>query len=206
MATKKSKAKPAKKGAKAKSEGSATGLRYVGAKAHQITPFLMFNANPEEAAKFYVSIFKKKSKILSSNPMQADFVLNGQRFFSYNGGDHPNFKFNWGVSFMISVETQKEVDYYWKALTADGGEESMCGWVKDKFGLSWQVTPNILLKLISHKDKTIADRAQQAMLKMKKIDIAALKAAINLTPQPPLRRRRPETGHLKERGSALARG
>ncbi|MFZ5629219.1 MAG: VOC family protein [Spirochaetota bacterium] len=176
MATKKAKKKSAKKVAAPKSKSGATGLKYVGAKAHQITPFLMFNANPEEAARFYAKIFKN-SKILSANPMQADFVLNGQRFFSYNGGDHPNFKFNWGVSFMISVETQKEVDYYWNALTADGGEESMCGWVKDKFGLSWQVTPNILLKLISHKDKAIADRAQKAMLKMRKIDIAALKAA-----------------------------
>ncbi len=194
MATKKNKAKPAKKGTAPKSKGGATGPKYVGAKghgrpraaakdgvyaaakAHQITPFLMFNANPEDAAKFYTSIFKKKSKILSASPMQADFILNGQRFFSYNGG--PEFKFTWGVSFMISVETQKEVDYYWNALTADGGEESMCGWLKDKFGLYWQVTPNILLQLISHKDKVIADRAQQAMLKMKKIDIAALKAAV----------------------------
>lgn len=175
MATKK-KAVKAQKKKTTTPKGGATGLKYVGAKAHQITPFLMFNANPEEAAKFYSKIFKN-SKILSSSPMQADFVLNGQRFFSYNGGDHPNFKFNWGVSFMISVETQKEVDYYWNALTADGGEESMCGWVKDKFGLSWQVTPNILLQLISHQDKSIADRAQAAMLKMKKIDIAALKAA-----------------------------
>lgn len=177
MATKKAKKKPAKRGTTPKSKSGAVELRYIGAKAHQITPFLMFNANPEEAARFYISIFRKKSKILSSSPMQADFILNGQRFFSYNGGDHPNFKFNWGVSFMISVETQKEVDYYWNALTADGGEEMMCGWVKDKFGLCWQVTPNILLKLISHKDKAIADRAQQAMLKMRKIDIAALKKA-----------------------------
>ncbi|MBS0618265.1 MAG: VOC family protein [Spirochaetes bacterium] len=159
-----------------KSKTGAVSVRYVGSKAHSITPFLMFNANPEEAAQFYVKVFKN-SKILSSSPMQADFILNGQRFFSYNGGDHPNFKFNWGVSFMISVETQKEVDYYWNALTADGGKESMCGWVQDKYGLSWQVTPNILLQLVSHKDKTIADRAQQAMLKMKKIDIAALRAA-----------------------------
>ncbi len=179
MATKANKAK--KKKVATKDKGGVVGLKYVGAKAHQITPFLMFNANPEDAAKFYVKIFKN-SKILSSSPMQADFVLNGQRFFSYNGGDHPNFKFNWGVSFMISVETQKEVDYYWNALTADGGEESMCGWLKDKYGLSWQVTPNILLQLISHKDKDIAHRAQQAMLKMKKIDIAALKAAVGETP------------------------
>lgn len=178
MAKKKTQAKPKKKTAAPKAKSNSVKVNYVGAKAHTITPFLMFNANPEEAAKFYAKIFKN-SKILSANPMQADFILNGQRFFSYNGGDHPNFKFNWGVSFMINVETQKEVDYYWNALKADGGEESMCGWVKDKYGLSWQVTPNILLQLISHKDKGIADRAQQAMLKMQKIDIATLKAAAN---------------------------
>lgn len=114
MAAKKAGTKAAKKAKLPKAKSGAVELSYVGAKAHQITPFLMFNANPEEAAKFYLSIFRKKSKILSSGPMQADFILNGQRFFSYNGGDHPNFKFNWGVSFMISVETQKEVDYYWK--------------------------------------------------------------------------------------------
>ncbi|GAB4441819.1 MAG: VOC family protein [Turneriella sp.] len=180
MATKKAgkaKAKTQRKATPAsKSKAGAVHVQYGGAKAHSITPFIMYNANPEEVAKFYVKIFKN-SKILRSSPMQADFVLNGQRFFSYNVGDHEQFKFTWGVSFMINVDTQKEVDYYWNALTADGGEEGMCGWVKDKFGLSWQVTPNILLKLISHKDKAIADRAQQAMLKMKKIDIAALKAA-----------------------------
>jgi predicted 3-demethylubiquinone-9 3-methyltransferase (glyoxalase superfamily) len=176
MATKQKAARPKKAATKVKS--GVRGLQYGGAKAHSITPFIMYNANPEEVAKFYVKIFKN-SKILRSNPMQADFILNGQRFFSYNVGDHAEFKFTWGVSFMISVDTQKEVDYYWKALTADGGEEGMCGWVKDKFGLWWQVTPNILLQLISHKDKAIADCAQQAMLKMKKIDIAALKAAVS---------------------------
>ena len=176
MATKKTKAKPKKKAGVPKSKKGAVNVQYTGAKAHSITPFIMYNANPEEVANFYVRIFKN-SKILRANPMQADFILNGQRFFSYNVGDHEQFKFTWGVSFMINVDTQKEVDYYWNALTADGGEESMCGWVKDKFGLSWQVTPNILLQLVSHKDKAIADRAQQAMLKMKKIDIVALKAA-----------------------------
>lgn len=135
----------------------------------------MFNANLEEVAKFYVSIFKK-SKILFANPMQAQFILNGQKFSAYNGG--PEFKFSWGVSFMISVDTQKEVDYYWNALTADGGKESMCGWCEDKFGMNWQVTPNILLELISHKDPVKREKATQAMLQMKKIDIAALKEAI----------------------------
>lgn len=177
MATKKKAApKPKRKKPAPKSKAGAVDVQYTGAKAHSITPFIMYNANPEEVAKFYVKIFKN-SKILRANAMQADFILNGQRFFSYNVGDHAEFKFTWGVSFMVSVETQKEVDYYWKALTADGGEESMCGWVKDKFGLSWQVTPNILLKLVSHKDKGVAERAQAAMMKMKKIDIAALKAA-----------------------------
>ena len=176
MATKKKAGKVKKKAAAPKSKTGAVRVQYTGAKAHSITPFIMYNASPEEVAKFYVKIFKN-SKILRANSMQADFILNGQRFFTYNVGDHEQFKFTWGVSFMINVDTQKEVDYYWKALTADGGEESMCGWVKDKFGLSWQVTPNILLQLVSHKDKAIAERAQQAMLKMRKIDIAALKAA-----------------------------
>ncbi|MBL8018957.1 MAG: VOC family protein [Leptospirales bacterium] len=166
--------KTKKKATSPRNKGTGTSLKYTGSPSHTITPFLMFNANPEEAAKFYVSIFKK-SKILSSTSMQADFVLNGQKFHSYNGG--PQFQFNWGVSFMISVETQKEVDYYWNALLAGGGKELMCGWVQDKFGLCWQVTPKILLQLISHKDRAKADRATQAMLKMSKIDIAALKAA-----------------------------
>ncbi|WP_061222301.1 VOC family protein [Leptospira weilii] len=167
-------AKPKKKNSPLKQKSDGTKVKFVGAPSHSITPFLMFNANPEEAANFYVSIFKK-SKILRANAMQADFILNGQRFFSYNGG--PEFQFNWGVSFMISVETQEEVDYYWNALLAGGGKESMCGWVQDKYGLWWQITPKILLQLVSHKDRAKAERTTQAMLKMQKIDIAALKAA-----------------------------
>ncbi|WP_036097046.1 VOC family protein [Leptospira weilii] len=163
-----------KKSSPKNSKSDGTKIKFVGAPSHSITPFLMFNANTEEAAKFYVSIFKK-SKILRANSMQADFILNGQKFFAYNGG--PEFQFSWGVSFMISVETQKEVDYYWNALLADGGKEHMCGWLQDKFGMWWQVTPKILLQLISHKDRAKAERATQAMLKMQKIDIAALKAA-----------------------------
>ncbi|TGL24132.1 VOC family protein [Leptospira yanagawae] len=139
-----------------------------------ITPFLMFNANLEEVTKFYTGIFKQ-SKVISVNPMQAEFVLNGQRFSAYNGG--PEFKFSWGVSFMIHVETQKEVDHYWNALSA-GGKELMCGWVEDKFGMVWQVTPNILLELISHKDPIKREKATQAMLKMRKIDISVLKEAV----------------------------
>lgn len=175
MATKKTTKKTAKKTAKAKARLPKKKGVFAVVPTHSITPFLMYNANPEEAAKFYASIFKN-SKILMANSMQADFILNGQRFFAYNGG--PHFSFNWGVSLMVTVDTQKEVDYYWKALTARGGKESMCGWVQDKFGLSWQITPKILMQLTLNKDRGIAERAMQAMLKMKKIDIAALKAAV----------------------------
>lgn len=169
MAYKKKKSSPAKP-----KKTSGTKIKLVSAPSHTITPFLMFNANTEEAAKFYVSIFKK-SKIITANPMQATFILNGQKFSAYNGG--PQFQFSWGVSFMISVDTQKEVDYYWNALLAGGGKESMCGWIQDKYGMWWQVTPKILLQLMSHKDRAKAERATQAMLKMHKIDIATLKAA-----------------------------
>ena len=141
----------------------------------KITPFLWFESQAEEAMNYYVSIFKN-SKVISSSPYSVQFELDGQEFMGLNAG--PEFKFNEAVSFFVHCEDQKDVDYYWNKLIADGGEESMCGWVKDKFGLSWQVTPNILLQLVSHKDKEIANRAQQAMLKMKKIDIAALKAAV----------------------------
>ncbi|TGN18749.1 VOC family protein [Leptospira idonii] len=168
-------AAPKKKSSVKKTKSKTKKIKISSSPTHSITPFLMFNANTDEAAKFYVSIFKK-SKILVSNSMRTDFILNGQKFSSYNGG--PEFQFSWGVSFMISVETQKEVDYYWNALLAGGGKEAMCGWLQDKYGMWWQVTPKILLQLISHKDPEKAERATQAMLKMQKIDIAALKAAV----------------------------
>ncbi|MCB1191971.1 MAG: VOC family protein [Leptospiraceae bacterium] len=107
--------KSKKKSNPTKPKSDGTKVKFVGAPSHSITPFLMFNANLEEVAKFYKSIFKK-SKIITANPMQATFILNGQKFFAYNGG--PEFQFSWGVSFMISVETQKEVDYYTNALLA----------------------------------------------------------------------------------------
>lgn len=165
-----------KKSTGTKTKSNLKKLDYRPNPTHSISPFLMFNANIEEVAKFYASVFKK-SKIITANPMQGEFILNGQKFKAYNGG--PEFKFSWGVSFMISVETQKEVDYYWNALLANGGKESMCGWLQDQFGMHWQVTPNILLRLISHKDPVKAERAAQAMLKMRKIDIAALKEAVS---------------------------
>jgi predicted 3-demethylubiquinone-9 3-methyltransferase (glyoxalase superfamily) len=151
----------------------------------KITPFLWFDTQAEEAAEFYVSIFKH-SKIASvsrygeagpgpaGSVMTVEFELDGQRFIALNGG--PQFKFTEAISFSIACETQSEVDDYWKKLSA-GGEEGPCGWLKDKYGLSWQVNPTILGKMLGDKDRTKANRVMQAMLKMKKIDIKGLQLA-----------------------------
>jgi len=142
----------------------------------KITPFLWFDNHAEEAAKFYCSIFKN-SKVTHSNPMSATFELEGQNFIALNGG--PQFKFTEAVSFYIDCETQEEVDYFWNKLSSGDGRESMCGWLKDKFGLSWQVIPGVLPKLLSDPDREKANRAMQAMLKMKKIVIADLQKAFD---------------------------
>ena len=139
----------------------------------KITTFLWFNTQAEEAAKFYVSIFKN-SKVLSVNPMTVTFQLEGQTFYALNGG--PQFTFTPAISLFVDCETQAEVDDLWKKLTA-GGSEEPCGWLKDKYGLSWQIIPRALGRMLSDKDRVKADRALQAMLKMKKIDIAKLEAA-----------------------------
>ena len=148
-----------------------------------ISPMLWYDTQAEEAAKFYVSIFPN-SKITetthygegSPRPaglvMTVAFELNGQKFTALNGG--PEAKFNWAVSFVIPCETQEEVDHYWSKLTSDGGQEVECGWVTDKFGLSWQVTPTILPKLLADPDKAKAKRVMQQMLTMKKLDIQPL--------------------------------
>jgi predicted 3-demethylubiquinone-9 3-methyltransferase (glyoxalase superfamily) len=155
---------------------------------HPITPFLWFDIEAEEAAQLYTSIFPN-SKILgltrypegSPGPagqvMTVTFELNGQSFTALNGG--PHFKFTEAVSFVIDCENQEEVDKYWNALTAGGGEESQCGWLKDRFGLSWQVIPRALGELIKGPDPERAKRAMAAMLKMKKIDISKLEEAYN---------------------------
>jgi|SRR5690606_1262438 len=144
--------------------------------ATTITPFLWFDGNLEEAVQFYSGVFK--THVISQNPMSAEFEIEGQRFMGLNGG--PNFKFNEAVSFFISVETQDEVDYYWNALTANGGAEGQCGWLKDKFGVSWQVIPKTLGRLLGDPDRERAQRVVQAMLKMQKIIIADLeKAAVS---------------------------
>jgi len=151
-----------------------------------ITPMLWFNNNAEEAINFYLSVFPNSragsvTRTTDAGPgpkgqfLVGSFTLNGQEFTALNGG--PQFKFNESVSFVIDCETQEEIDHYWNLLTADGGEESMCGWLKDKFGLSWQVTPRILPQLLGSKDKEKAGRAMKAMMTMRKIDIAKLKEA-----------------------------
>ncbi|MBI2515443.1 MAG: VOC family protein [Opitutae bacterium] len=139
----------------------------------KITPFLWFDGQAQEAAQFYASIFKK-SQILSSNPMSVTFELEGQRFMALNGG--PMYKFTEAVSFFVSCKTQQEVDYFWEKLSA-GGTVQRCGWLKDKFGLSWQIVPEVLGELLGSEDPAVSGRVVQAMLKMTKLDIAGLQAA-----------------------------
>ena len=156
----------------------------------KITPFLWFDGQAEDAVNFYTSVFKnsKIGRILryteeaaenSGRPVGSvltiEFEIEGQEFVALNGG--PLFKFNESVSFVINCETQEEVDYFWEKLTADGGEESACGWLKDKFGLSWQVTPTVLIDMLDDSDQKKSGRVMQAMLQMQKIDIKALKDA-----------------------------
>ena len=147
-------------------------------KAASVTPFLWFNNNVGEAVRFYKSIFKK-TKIINMNKdgttvISATINLNGQEFIAFNGG--PMFKFSPAVSFFIECKNQKEVDHYWEKL-GKGGEKQRCGWVEDKFGISWQVIPTSLGKLMGSKDREKADRVLEAMLQMKKIDIKKLEKA-----------------------------
>jgi predicted 3-demethylubiquinone-9 3-methyltransferase (glyoxalase superfamily) len=151
----------------------------------KITPFLWFDTQAEEAAKFYASIFPN-SKILNvarygeagpgpnGSVMTVEFELDGQRVIALNGG--PQFKFTEAISLSVACKTQKEVDHYWSRLL-QGGEEGPCGWLKDKYGLSWQVNPTILGEMLSDPDPKKSKRVMEAMLKMRKIDIAGLKRA-----------------------------
>ena len=152
----------------------------------KITPFLWFNDNAEEAVKFYTSVFKnsKIGNILlcgdagpgpKGSVLTVDFQLEGQDFIALNGG--PAFKFNEAISFSVDCQTQEEVDALWEKLTADGGQPSQCSWLKDKYGVSWQIVPRILPQLLRDKDPEKAKRAIQAMMQMSKIDIQKLKDA-----------------------------
>jgi predicted 3-demethylubiquinone-9 3-methyltransferase (glyoxalase superfamily) len=156
----------------------------------KITPFLWFDGQAEDVANFYTSVFKnsKIDRIFRHSEETAEkldhpvgsvltieFEIEGQKFVALNGG--PLFKFNESISFVINCETQEEVDYFWEKLTANGGEESQCGWLKDKFGVSWQVTPTVLIDMLHDKDPEKAERVMNAMLEMQKIEISKLKAA-----------------------------
>jgi len=156
----------------------------------KITPFLWFDNQAEDAAKFYTSIFKdskigrifrcteeaaETTGLAVGSVLTIEFEIEGQKFVALNGG--PQFKFNESLSFVVNCETQEEVDYFWKQLTANGGEESACGWLKDKFGLSWQITPIVLIDMLHDADREKSGRVMQAMLQMQKIDIEKLKAA-----------------------------
>ena len=152
----------------------------------RITPNLWFDTEAEEAARFYTSVFPNSaigaiSRYNDAGPREAgtvltvEFVLDGQDFTAINGG--PQFPFTEAVSLLINCQDQEEVDHYWAALTADGGEEGQCGWLKDRFGLSWQVVPAGMAEALNQPDPAAAERAMKAMLAMTKIDVAALHAA-----------------------------
>ncbi|MCL4640205.1 MULTISPECIES: VOC family protein [Olivibacter] len=134
-----------------------------------IYPCLWFDGQAQEAAKFYCSIFPN-SKITADNQMVVTFELDGKKFMGLNGG--PNFTFNEAVSFVIDCDTQEEIDHYWEKLTSGGGQEGNCGWLKDKYGMSWQVVPTVLPKLLSDPEKS--QKVLDAYLKMKKFDIKTL--------------------------------
>jgi predicted 3-demethylubiquinone-9 3-methyltransferase (glyoxalase superfamily) len=157
------KAKPAKAAAKP-----------MPVKVNSVKPFLWFEGGAEEAARFYVSLFAG-SRVVSANPMSVVFELAGQQFLALNGG--PHYKLTPAYSMFVSVDTQEQVDRLWDALT-DGGHEDRCGWLVDRHGLSWQVIPRRLEELLWHRDPKVAQRATAAMMQMRKIDIAALDAAV----------------------------
>ena len=147
----------------------------------KVTPFLWFDTQAEEAAKFYVSVFKNSrmgavSRYGDGMPlpkgtvMTAAFEIDGQKFTALNGG--PQFKFTEAVSFVVNCDTQKEIDHYWEQLTAGGGKEVQCGWLKDKYGLSWQIVPSMLPELVKKSGNVM-----EALMHMKKLDIAALERA-----------------------------
>lgn len=158
----------------------------------RITPNLWFDGNAQEAAEFYVSLLPDSRvdnvyRAAADNPstpagavLLVDFTLGGQRFTGINGG--PQFPFTEAVSFLIDCENQAEVDRLWAALTANGGSPGQCGWLKDRFGLSWQIVPRQLGEMLSSPDRARAGRAMEAMLEMSKIDLAALRRAFDGVP------------------------
>lgn len=152
----------------------------------KITTCLWFDGRAEQAVAFYKSVFKdvKVGRVMrwpegspnAGEVLTVEFEIEGRKFTGLNGG--PQFKFTEAVSLMVRCKDQKEVDYYWDALLADGGEPSQCGWLKDKFGLSWQVVPDGLIEAMTHPDKAKAARAMQTMMGQRKLDIDAIRAAM----------------------------
>jgi predicted 3-demethylubiquinone-9 3-methyltransferase (glyoxalase superfamily) len=152
----------------------------------KIVPFLWFDGQAEEAARFYTSVFKKNSKVKEvlhtgeagpgpkGSVLTVEFELDGQDFVALNGG--PQFKFSEAVSFQVECRDQDEVDYYWEKLS-ESGEKGQCGWLKDRYGMSWQVTPKVLPKMLTDKDQKKADRVMTAMMEMHKLDIDTLERA-----------------------------
>jgi predicted 3-demethylubiquinone-9 3-methyltransferase (glyoxalase superfamily) len=164
-------------------------IKLASARTQKITPFLWFNNQAEEAASFYVSIFRdskietmtrygeagaKVSGRAKGSVMTVAFRIEGQEFVALNGG--PHFKFTEAISFVVNCRTQKEVDKFWERLSV-GGEKGQCGWLKDKYGVSWQIVPTMLVELLSDKDSLKSERVMQAVLQMKKIDIETLRCA-----------------------------
>jgi predicted 3-demethylubiquinone-9 3-methyltransferase (glyoxalase superfamily) len=186
MAAKKTKAGKKTTRATTKATARTKNVPKPKATSQKITPFLWFNGNAEEAMKFYTSIFRN-SRVTSltrygeagpgpkGTVMSATFELEGQEFYALNGG--PQFKFTPAISFFIACDTQREIDRLWAKLTADGGEEQPCGWLNDKYGLTWQVVPSTLGDMLSDDDEGKANAVMEAMLKMTKLDIAELQEA-----------------------------
>jgi predicted 3-demethylubiquinone-9 3-methyltransferase (glyoxalase superfamily) len=172
-------------------ENNSTGRAAMTVSIQKITPCLWFDDQAEEAARFYISVFTNSRIVRMSrygkegfeihgrpegSVMVVEFQIEGQTFTALNGG--PLFRFNEAVSFQVSCETQEEIDYYWEKLTEDGDREAQqCGWLKDRYGVSWQVVPTVLGDLVADPDSEKSQRAMRAMLRMKKIDIAALRRA-----------------------------
>lgn len=165
--------------------GTKSQLERTAPAPQKITTFLWFNNNAEEAAKFYVSVFKN-SRIIGVVPhvegvpgpadvaLTVDFELDGERFTALNGG--PQFKFTEAISLVVHCQTQEEVDYFWEKLS-EGGQKVECGWLKDKFGLFWQIVPEVLLELLQSGDKQKTQRVMQAVMKMKKLEIEGVQKA-----------------------------
>ncbi len=154
----------------------------------KITPFLWFNDQAEEAVNFYLSVFKNAKLTAMTHygeegpgpqgsVMTVAFTLDGNEFVALNGG--PQFKFTEAISFVVNCETQAEIDYYWEKLSTDGGQEIECGWLKDKYGLCWQIVPTVLWEMMQDKDTARSQRVMRALMQMKKLEIGALQRAYN---------------------------